>query len=222
MDLLAERAAVDREPRPGVPAFSRGLPLKRTSTPQIVDADEQFGETRCELGAGLESERREPRAMLAVLPLELPVEPGIPRWPMQREDFVVIEHRAHERCGMRASAIESHDERSTVVFEVAAKRAGDERRIVVRTGRERGAIGHGAVRPDERKERAIPGREVHGIEAAQDTREADRDTTERRLALTLEGGERLVLDRRGGTAREPFDTVTERIGTDESVEPAHE
>ena len=160
--------------------------------------------------------------MLAVLPFELPVEPRIARRAMQGEDFVVIEHGTHERCGMGARPIESHDERGAVALEVGAKRAGDKRRIVVGTDRERGAIGNGAVRPDKRKERTVPGCEVHRVEAAQDARHADRDPAKRRLALALEGGERLVLDRCGGTALESLDAVTERLGADESVEPAHE
>src|SRR5882672_3734149 len=164
----------------------------------------------------------DPRAMLAVLPLELAVEPGIPRRPMEREDFVVIEEHPHERGRMRARPIEAQDERGTVVLEVGTKRAGDERCIVARTARDRGAIGNGAVCSDERKEGTVRGEKMHGIEAAKDAGDTDRDPAKRGLALALEGGERLVLDRRGGTAREPLDTVTEGIGADESVEPAHE
>jgi hypothetical protein len=77
---------------------------------------------------------------------------------------------------MRARPIDAQDERRTVGGDVTLDRAGDQRRVIMLAQARRRAIRYRRIRADERVTLCVFGRQMHGIESADQPCAIDTDS----------------------------------------------
>ena len=115
LHLVDQCGAIDVQLRPMIPRFGRGLPSELTTSPQRVQLVHRCPEHRLELVAFELLQVFVPRAMLAILALELSVEARAVRWPVQQEHSMPLEQCAHFGRVVCLGAIEAIDERRPMV-----------------------------------------------------------------------------------------------------------
>lgn len=154
--------------------------------------------------------------MFAILSLELPVIPRMPRWAVERQDFPLVEKAQDLRSALARNPIEPHHERRPVGLEVDAERLDDAGRVVGARGRHRRPVGHRRVRGDKPVRHPFSGRDVHCIEATDEPRRDDRDSGAASATLVLHFAELALLDRGARAARE-MALSTEMLCADQTV-----
>jgi hypothetical protein len=122
-----------------------------------------------------QAERVEQRSMLAVLPLQLPVELRMTGRAVEQQNAIVAKHLANFVGLMGARTVGPPDQRRAVLLEVVLDSVGHVRAIVVLRRGGAGAVLHRTVAREEKDPRAPRGRKVELIEASHDARLGDGD-----------------------------------------------